>query len=374
MNDKCVQVVFTNKAYNAIIRESFDKDPVETGGILLGHILDNGIWIVQAGSWTRATDMPAGSNASGTFVYVNDGDYFAQKFLCTSLTAIVGTNSLSWIITSSGLDLKPPVFARYTGGAPTGSLAAQGTYTPTTGDRIFLDQAVNPVNNGIWVYNSAGAWTRSLEMSAGTSALNAHVFVYNGNNANTTWHSMVSGTVGNDALSFSQTYTGADVLQLAPTIANVDYGINVGPGTDLVHRSGGGRPMIISGAKRVITYSLQGNIQNGTRYMWPGLQSSLGTIQSFYRFGYDTCVRGIDVVCRNSPGTAVITITVLWSVSGRPGYGIATPMRMSFTDGTLSTSYSACSVDFKAGSHIAIQVNSTGNVTSADMTVEITAF
>ncbi len=40
-------VVFSNKAYNAIIRESFAKDPVETGGILLGHILDNGAWIVM---------------------------------------------------------------------------------------------------------------------------------------------------------------------------------------------------------------------------------------------------------------------------------------------------------------------------------------
>ena len=47
MNSKCQMAVFSNKAYNAIIRESFDKDPVETGGILLGHILNNGIWIVM---------------------------------------------------------------------------------------------------------------------------------------------------------------------------------------------------------------------------------------------------------------------------------------------------------------------------------------
>ena len=47
MNNICQMVVFSNKAYNAIIRESFDKDPVETGGILLGHILDNGVWIVM---------------------------------------------------------------------------------------------------------------------------------------------------------------------------------------------------------------------------------------------------------------------------------------------------------------------------------------
>lgn len=47
MSNKCQMIVFSNKAYNAIIRESFDKDPVETGGILLGHILDNGVWIVM---------------------------------------------------------------------------------------------------------------------------------------------------------------------------------------------------------------------------------------------------------------------------------------------------------------------------------------
>lgn len=47
MRENCQMIVFSNKAYNAIIRESFDKHPVETGGILLGHILDNGVWIVM---------------------------------------------------------------------------------------------------------------------------------------------------------------------------------------------------------------------------------------------------------------------------------------------------------------------------------------
>lgn len=47
MSENCQMIVFSNKAYNAIIRESFDKDPVETGGILLGHILDNGVWVVM---------------------------------------------------------------------------------------------------------------------------------------------------------------------------------------------------------------------------------------------------------------------------------------------------------------------------------------
>ncbi len=47
MNNKCETVVISNKAYNAIIRESFARHPVETGGILLGYILDNGLWVVM---------------------------------------------------------------------------------------------------------------------------------------------------------------------------------------------------------------------------------------------------------------------------------------------------------------------------------------
>lgn len=47
MDNNCKLVVFSDKAYNAIIRETFEWDPVETGGILLGHILDNGYWIVM---------------------------------------------------------------------------------------------------------------------------------------------------------------------------------------------------------------------------------------------------------------------------------------------------------------------------------------
>lgn len=45
--NECQLVVFSDRAYNAIIRETFEWDPVETGGILLGHILDNGCWIVM---------------------------------------------------------------------------------------------------------------------------------------------------------------------------------------------------------------------------------------------------------------------------------------------------------------------------------------
>ena len=39
-------IVFTKRAFNAIVTEAIDKHPLETGGIFIGYILDNGIWIV----------------------------------------------------------------------------------------------------------------------------------------------------------------------------------------------------------------------------------------------------------------------------------------------------------------------------------------
>lgn len=46
-HENCKLVVFSNKAWNAIVSETLRKDPVETGGIMLGHILSNGYWIVM---------------------------------------------------------------------------------------------------------------------------------------------------------------------------------------------------------------------------------------------------------------------------------------------------------------------------------------
>lgn len=71
MSDNCQLVVFSNKAYNAIIRESFDKDPVETGGILLGHVLDNGVWIVME-------VLPPGVNSIFQYAYFEYDEAFVN--------------------------------------------------------------------------------------------------------------------------------------------------------------------------------------------------------------------------------------------------------------------------------------------------------
>ncbi len=61
MSKDCCVVVFSNRAYNTIIRETFDKHPVETGGILLGHIVD-GVWVVME-------VLPPGINSIFQYAY-----------------------------------------------------------------------------------------------------------------------------------------------------------------------------------------------------------------------------------------------------------------------------------------------------------------
>lgn len=71
MSDKCTSVIFSNRAYNAIIDESFKMNPVETGGILLGHILDNGFWIVME-------VLPPGVNCIHEMAYFEYDEVFVN--------------------------------------------------------------------------------------------------------------------------------------------------------------------------------------------------------------------------------------------------------------------------------------------------------
>jgi hypothetical protein len=71
MSEKCASVIFSNRAYNAIVDESFKMNPVETGGILLGHILDNGYWIVME-------VLPPGINSIHEIAYFEYDEAFVN--------------------------------------------------------------------------------------------------------------------------------------------------------------------------------------------------------------------------------------------------------------------------------------------------------
>ena len=336
--------------------------------------VNNGIWVVQAGAWTRAADMAAGSNASGAWVPVSEGTYAGQSWLCASYPAIVGTNSLAWYRTYGGVDVKLPVQARYTGGAPTGARHAQGSYTPVTGDRLLLDQATSAVDNGIWRYNSAGAWTREGDMPAGVNSLDAYTYVKWGTSSDTAWRCTTIGTVGTTALTFVQYFVGSDIMQQYPLNGNSLNGILVGSGTELLTKSATGHPFSVTSGNRTLLYGLRGDISNGVRYYWPGVQTNDDPTEVYTRLQGACVVHGLTVSLRNPPGTAVVTVNVLKSLIGQPGSGIETPVKVTITDGQLYAESFTDSIDFEEGSFITVRVTSTAVVNKADVTVEIDVF
>jgi hypothetical protein len=62
----------------------------------------NGIYLCKASTWVRADDLATGADAAGAFTFVEQGSTNADiGFVCTTDTATVGTNNLSFSTFSS---------------------------------------------------------------------------------------------------------------------------------------------------------------------------------------------------------------------------------------------------------------------------------
>ena len=335
------------------------------------NAINNGIYVAAARSWTRAADMAAASNASNAWMTVNEGTVHAsQGVLCSNAPAVVGTDSLIFAISVTGADTKVIACARYTGGAPTGSRAAQGTYTPVTGDRIFLDGATSAIDDGLWNYNSAGAWTRTIDMPVGSNSLNSYFVVIYGTDIGKGYICTTTGTVGTNSLTFVQKYLGSDVLQLSG-IGSGNQGIQIGPGVNLVSRSCSGKPFTAIVKPITLNYGLQGNINSGIRYLWTGVQTASDATQVFYRFQQKSIVHGMCLSCRNAPGAETVKVSVMRSTSGLVGSGVLTPLKITFSGGDLQGSNYSTSIEFGEGEYLGLQIDSTGGVSNVDMVVQV---
>jgi len=66
----------------------------------------NGLYLCKASTWERTSDLATGSDAKSVFVFISEGSTQAdQGFVCTTDTAIVGTNGLAFTQFSGGGNL-----------------------------------------------------------------------------------------------------------------------------------------------------------------------------------------------------------------------------------------------------------------------------
>ena len=173
--------------------------------------------------------------------------------------------------------------------------------------------------------------------------------------------------------STAGSYTGSDILQTTPGTGFINAGIQLGPGTDLVNKTAGGKPFTTYVTPSVITYGVNNNLVSGTRYLWPGVMSSSGdTSQVFQRVQQKSIIQGMSFFVRTAPGVGhSLTVTVLKSTTGVVGSGVATAMTQTISGATTLGFQYGVSVDLPIGEFFAVQISGTAGTTAADLVVQL---
>lgn len=108
--------------------------------------VDNGIYIVAAGAWTRSTDFAAGSEQGGAFTFIESGTLFANTQWVDTSTGVVGTAPTTFIqfggagtySAGTGLNLTGTTFSL----VPSTSTTLGGVIVPAAGG-LLVDGSGN---------------------------------------------------------------------------------------------------------------------------------------------------------------------------------------------------------------------------------------
>ena len=184
---------------------------------------------------------------------------------------------------------------------------------------------------GILVSNSNQLSTRDTNVYVAqptdTTSTGSYVGVETADSGNTGSIQMRSTTVGTVTPTVGQSYTASDILQSNPiSITNPTYlasaGIQIGPGTDLVTKTAGGKGFSTYVYPTIIYYGLKGTITSaGAGWLWPGTQAvSAGTFPdaglppAYFRVQQPSILSGMSAGLTVAPGgTNTLTLTVYYT-------------------------------------------------------------
>jgi len=197
-----------------------------------------------------------------------------------------------------------------------------------------------------------------------------------------------STTVGTFTSSISG--TNSDILQTTPSsIISPAYlasaGIQIGPGTDLVTKTAGGKGFSSYVYPTTIYYGLKGNVTSaGTGWLWPGTQAvsagafpDPGLPAAYYRIQQPCILSGMAVGLNVScGGTNSLTILVQ-KTPAATGVKVDTSYTLTLSGAAISGSFYNASVNFAAGDYLHAYLSYTsGSPTNNahDVTVQLDLF
>ena len=343
---------------------------------------------------TRVEDLTLTlGSASYTGTYDLMGLYFGSDSTtnCKLRTAVVNVNN-SNVLATDDTNVYGVLFD--------GSGGLSGvtfSYNSLKGSTINVYSNGLGNKRGILVSNSNVATTRDLNVYVAKPRIaNSGAGSYVGVETNNTTGGSIqlrSTTIGTIRAEAGETYIASDILQTTPsTIINPTYlasaGIQIGPGTDLVTKSAGGRSFSTYIYPTTLYYGCKGIITaHKAGWLWIGTQSfSNGTPKypdttdppARYRAQQPFICSGISVSCNvGVSGANTLTITICKNSTGLAPDGVpngSTGMQI-ILNSTYPTNraYYDTSVDFNAGDFLSVYFQ-TDSSQIEDVSVQVDCF
>ena len=200
-------------------------------------------------------------------------------------------------------------------------------------------------------------------------------------------------TVGTVTPIAGQSYTASDILQTTPaTITDPTYlaqpGIQLGPGTDLVTKTAGGKGFSTYVYPTTIFYGLKGELKTGNSpsgaYMWVGTQAATNNtfpdpdtlLPAFYRVQQPLILSGMSIALGGGPGTGNTTTFIVRRTPNGGSIADVSNYSLVFSDSETNKSFYSGSQTFGVGDKIHVFVSYTGGAanTTHDITVQLDCF
>lgn len=193
---------------------------------------NNGIYLVAAGAWTRATDMDTWAEVPGAFTFIEQGTLYADTgWVCTSNAGgTLGTTPITWVqfagvgsyTAGTGLTLTGTQFsitntavtaAAYgsASSVPTFTVNAQGQLTLAASTSIAINGnqitsgTVAVVNGGTGATNATDARTNLVAAKSGTNSDITELYALNGTSYGVAYQNAANQLTMGSALTFNGT-------------------------------------------------------------------------------------------------------------------------------------------------------------------------
>ena len=274
--------------------------------------------------------------------------------------------------------------ALYTGTSDVTGIIASGTGGLTSGSFAFNSLKASTVNvysngsgkkRGLLVSNTNVLTTRDLNVYVAppvdSRSQGSYVGIETNDPAGTGSIQLRATTVGTFLTSISG--TTSDILQTTPSsfltsTYLLNPGIQIGPGTDLVTKTAGGKGFSSYAFTESIFYGMKGTVAGPAGWLWPGTQTwnagifpdpglpaAYVRVQQPFILG-GMCV-GLNISCGNSnSATALVQKTPVAT-----GVRVDTSFSVTISGASITSYFYNASVNFAVGDYIHVYFSYTSN-------------